>query len=161
MSEKRIIKKYPNRRLYDTAISSYITLEDVRRLVLDDVIVQVIDARTKDDLTHNTLLQIMVDQEERQVPLFTTEMLQRLIRIYGASYQLLLRQMLEQSFALFSQQQLVTKDSGDKYADSPTAFMHQLTEENVKSWQALQEKAAKGNLEEKATVTESDSEINH
>ncbi len=161
MSEKRIIKKYPNRRLYDTAISSYITLEDVRRLVLDDVIVQVIDARTKDDLTHNTLLQIMVDQEERQTPLFTTEMLQRLIRIYGASYQLLLRQMLEQSFALFSQQQLVAKDSGDKYVDSPTAFMHQLTEENVKSWQALQEKAAKGNLEEKATVTESNSEISN
>jgi polyhydroxyalkanoate synthesis repressor PhaR len=161
MSEKRIIKKYPNRRLYDTAISSYITLEDVRRLVLDDVIVQVIDARTKDDLTHNTLLQIMVDQEERQTPLFTTEMLQRLIRIYGASYQLLLRQMLEQSFALFSQQQFVTKENGDKSVDSPTAFMHQLTEENVKSWQALQEKAIKEGLADKAIVTESNSEINN
>ena len=78
MSEKRIIKKYPNRRLYDTAISSYITLENVRQLIVEDVDVQVLDARTKNDITRNTLLQIITECEETTPPLFSTEVLQAL-----------------------------------------------------------------------------------
>lgn len=147
MSEKRIIKKYPNRRLYDTAISSYITLEDVRKLLLDDATVQVIDARSKEDLTHNTLLQILIDQEEKQMPLFTTEMLEQLIRIYGASHQLILRQLLEQGVAFLGQQSCVAKE-GDKN-NFPATFAHQLTEENLKNWKSLQEKVVQASAEEK------------
>ena len=158
MSEKRIIKKYPNRRLYDTAISSYITLEDVRKLVLDDIEVEVIDARSKDDLTHNTLLQIMVDQEEKLTPLFTTEMLQQLICIYGASSQILLRQMLEQSLELFKQQQLASLESDEKVESVSNDVIRQVSQENVNRWQTIQEKST-------STVpfdsVESDSEINN
>ena len=86
MNEARIIKKYPNRRLYDTAISSYITLEEVKRLVQEQVALQVIDARTKEDITHNTLLQIIVEQESKQASLLNCDILQKMIRFYeGAS----------------------------------------------------------------------------
>ncbi len=98
MSEKRIIKKYPNRRLYDTAVSSYITLEDVKRLVLSNIEVQVLDARTQEDITHNTLLQIMVEQEEEGQPLFSNQALRAFIRFYGASrHQPVMSQLLEES----------------------------------------------------------------
>jgi polyhydroxyalkanoate synthesis repressor PhaR len=80
MSEKRIIKKYPNRRLYDTAISSYVTLEDVRRLILENVALQVMDVKSQADITHNTLLQIILDQESKGSRLFSTEILEQLIR---------------------------------------------------------------------------------
>ncbi|HRE30521.1 MAG TPA: polyhydroxyalkanoate synthesis regulator DNA-binding domain-containing protein, partial [Candidatus Berkiella sp.] len=82
MSEPRVIKKYPNRRLYDTTISSYITLEDVKRLVVEQVAIKVVDARSQEDITHSTLLQIIIDQEENGPPLFTTPILQQMIRFY-------------------------------------------------------------------------------
>ena len=69
MSEPRVIKKYPNRRLYDTAISSYITLEDVKQLVLERAEFHVIDARTNTDITHGILLQIISEQEEQGLSL--------------------------------------------------------------------------------------------
>lgn len=96
MSETRIIKKYPNRRLYDTVISSYITLDDAKRLIVEGLDVHVIDARTKEDITHNTLLQILVAQEEQQAPLFTNADLQYLIRSYGTTRQSALSHLLSQ-----------------------------------------------------------------
>ncbi|PCI18326.1 MAG: polyhydroxyalkanoate synthesis repressor PhaR, partial [Piscirickettsiaceae bacterium] len=64
MSESRIIKKYPNRRLYDTEISKYVTLNDVRQLIIEKEPVKVIDAKSKDDLTRSVFLQIILEQEE-------------------------------------------------------------------------------------------------
>ena len=87
MTEPRIIKKYPNRRLYDTAISSYITLEDVKRLVLEYEKFRVIDAKTKDDITRSILLQIISEEEEQGSPIFTTEVLAHIIRFYGDTLQ--------------------------------------------------------------------------
>src|SRR5690606_40011812 len=71
MAQVRIIKKYPNRRLYDTEISSYITLEDVRQLIVEGEEVLVRDARTGADLTRVVLMQIIAEQEPQEEPIFT------------------------------------------------------------------------------------------
>ena len=85
MTEYRIIKKYPNRRLYDTGSSCYVTLEDVRRLVVKEVPIKVVDARTEEDITHSIMLQIIVEQEEKGAALLTIEGMQNMIRSYGDS----------------------------------------------------------------------------
>ena len=83
----RIIKKYANRRLYDTESSAYITLDDLKKLVLDRVEFRVIDTQTNADITKSTLLQIISAQEETIAPIFTIEVLQHLIRSYGDNMQ--------------------------------------------------------------------------
>ncbi|MDD9981253.1 MAG: polyhydroxyalkanoate synthesis repressor PhaR, partial [Gammaproteobacteria bacterium] len=75
MSEPRIIKKYPNRRLYDTEVSRYVTLEDVRSLVLQEIPFQIRDARTNEDLTRSILLQIIMEQEADGEPMFSEQVL--------------------------------------------------------------------------------------
>ncbi len=87
MAATRIIKKYPNRRLYDTEISSYITIEDVRQLILDGEDFEVRDAKSGDDLTRSVLLQIIADQEQDGEPMLSTQLLSQLIRFYGDSLQ--------------------------------------------------------------------------
>ncbi len=148
MSEIRIIKKYPNRRLYDTAISSYITLEDVKRLVLDSVSLQVIDARSKNDITHNTLLQIIVEQEENGPPIFTTEVLQNFIRFYGSEMQDVASSTLEQAMAFFSEQQGLLKDGMTNGAseivnNDPLTMMLDKTKQNSEAWQSIQDRWVK------------------
>ncbi len=133
MSEPRVIKKYPNRRLYDTTISSYITLEDVKRLVIEQVAIRVIDARTQDDITHNTLLQIIIEQEENGPPLFTTPILQQMIRFYGGSMHPFFSQMFEQGMKLFTEQQTQLGQEQD-----PLNLMSQMTSQNISQWQQLQ-----------------------
>ncbi|MCS5710218.1 polyhydroxyalkanoate synthesis repressor PhaR [Candidatus Berkiella aquae] len=133
MSEPRVIKKYPNRRLYDTTISSYITLEDVKRLVVEQVAIKVVDARSQEDITHSTLLQIIIDQEENGPPLFTTPILQQMIRFYGGSMHALFGKMFEQGMQLFEQQQAVFNEEKD-----PLNMMSQLTQQNMTQWQQLQ-----------------------
>lgn len=108
VEEARIIKKYPNRRLYDTERSSYITLEDVRQLVVNNIPIKVIDARSEEDLTHTTLLQIIMESEEKGPSLFSTDSLQKMIRFYGGSMQdmqQMLRTMLEQSMSFLGDTQ--------------------------------------------------------
>jgi polyhydroxyalkanoate synthesis repressor PhaR len=78
----RILKKYPNRRLYDTQTSSYITLADVKRMVLDGVDFEVHDAKTQEDLTRSILLQIILEEETGGVPMFSTSSLAQIIRFY-------------------------------------------------------------------------------
>jgi polyhydroxyalkanoate synthesis repressor PhaR len=83
----RVIKKYPNRRLYDTETSSYITLTQVKSLVMKGLNFQVIDAKTGDDLTRSILLQIILEEETAGVPLFTEDALANIIRFYGQAMQ--------------------------------------------------------------------------
>ena len=105
MAQVRTIKKYPNRRLYDTEISSYITLEEVRQLVLDNEEFEVRDAKTGDDLTRSVLLQIISEHEERGQPMFTTHLLSQIIRFYGDSLQGFMGSYLEKSLQIFLDQQ--------------------------------------------------------
>ncbi len=105
MAQVRTIKKYPNRRLYDTEISSYITLEEVRQLVLDGEDFEVRDAKTGDDLTRSVLLQIIAEHEQTGQPMFTTQLLSQVIRFYGDSMQGFMGSYLEKSLQIFLDQQ--------------------------------------------------------
>jgi len=81
MNDKpRLIKKYPNRRLYDTANSGYITLADVKQMVLENIDFTVVDAKSGDELTRAILLQIILEEESAGMPMFSSEMLAQMIR---------------------------------------------------------------------------------
>lgn len=97
----RVLKKYPNRRLYDTQTSSYITLADVKRMVLDGETFEVRDAKSGDDLTRSILLQIILEEETGGVPMFSTEMLAHIIRFYGHAMQGLMGSYLEKNLQAF------------------------------------------------------------
>ena len=98
---QRLIKKYPNRRLYDTQTSTYITLADVKQLVLDHEDFQVIDAKTNDDLTRQILLQIILEEESGGVPIFTAPVLSQIIRFYGNAMQGIMGSYLEKNIQAF------------------------------------------------------------
>ena len=101
----RIIKKYPNRRLYDTETSAYITLADVKQFVLDVQDFKVQDARSNEDLTRSILLQIILEEESGGVPMFSADMLSNIIRYYGHSMQGLMGNYLERSIGAFHEAQ--------------------------------------------------------
>jgi polyhydroxyalkanoate synthesis repressor PhaR len=116
----RIIKKYPNRRLYDTASSSYITLTDVKRLVLDHVDFRVVDAKSNEDLTRSILLQIILEEESGGVPMFSSTMLSQIIRFYGHAMQGMMGSFLEKNIQTFIElQQRLQDQSRALYGDNP------------------------------------------
>ena len=96
-SSARVIKKYPNRRLYDTQTSAYITLSDVRELVMGNVPFSVVDAKTSDDLTRSILLQIILEEESGGAPMFTESVLANIIRFYGNAMQSFMGSYLEKN----------------------------------------------------------------
>lgn len=136
----RIIKKYPNRRLYDTEQSRYITLADLRKLVIDDEDFEVKDANSGSDLTRNILLQIISEEESGGKPMFTTEILMKIIRLYGDSVQDSLTRYLEQSLSLFDEQQKALQDqmSGVLRENPMTSMMSEMTRKNLEIWQDVQ-----------------------
>jgi polyhydroxyalkanoate synthesis repressor PhaR len=105
MATPRIIKKYPNRRLYDTETSTYITLAEVKELVLGYREFQVLDAKSGENLTRAILLQIILEEESGGVPMFSTDMLANIIRYYGHSMQGLMGSYLERSINAFHEAQ--------------------------------------------------------
>lgn len=100
-SAPRILKKYPNRRLYDTTASSYITLADVKGMVLEGVDFEVRDAKTGEDLTRSILLQIILEEESGGMPIFTSQMLSQIIRFYGHAMQGMMGSYLEKNLQTF------------------------------------------------------------
>ena len=140
MSQARIIKKYPNRRLYDTEISSYVTLEDVRQLIVDGEAFEVRDARSGKDLTRAVLLQILAENEDIGQPIFTTQLLTTVIRFYGDSLQGIIGNYLERSIQTFSEQQQQLRGTiGNLFGQNPWTLLNQLTERNVEIWKGLQQ----------------------
>ena len=120
----RTIKKYPNRRLYDTANSGYITLADVKQLVLDNENFQVVDAKSTEDLTRPILLQIILEEEAGGMPMFSSEMLAQMIRFYGSAQQTIMGQYIEQNVKAFLAIQKKLQDQakqiyGDKMLITP------------------------------------------
>ncbi|MBL8458724.1 MAG: polyhydroxyalkanoate synthesis repressor PhaR [Zoogloea sp.] len=101
----RLIKKYPNRRLYDTQTSSYITLADVKELVLEHGTFQVVDAKSGEDLTRNILLQIILEEEAGGAPMFTSDLLSQMIRFYGNAMQGMMGKYLENNIKAFTDMQ--------------------------------------------------------
>ena len=128
MSTPRIIKKYPNRRLYDTSISSYITLDDIKDLVMQKISFKVIDNSTEEDMTNYVLLQIITEGEAGRTPIFTTEILENIIRYYGNPLQKSMSEFLEKSLSMFSEHQ---GDFQSYFKD-----MASLTKRNMELWQS-------------------------
>ena len=99
---QRVIKKYPNRRLYDTDTSSYITLAEVKQLVMDSEPVIIKDAKTGEDLTRSILLQIILEEEVGGAPLFSEAMLANIIRFYGHAMQGFMGTYIEKNVQMFT-----------------------------------------------------------
>jgi polyhydroxyalkanoate synthesis repressor PhaR len=116
----RLIKKYPNRRLYDTETSTYITLSDVKKLVLENVEFRVEDAKTHDDLTRSILLQIILEEESEGAPMFSSDMLSKIIRFYGNAMQGMMGNFLEKNVQTFMEIQKRMQDqSRQLYGSNP------------------------------------------
>lgn len=140
MDDKRIIKKYPNRRLYDTEESKYITIEDIKKLVLENKEFIVKDVKSEEDLTRTILLQIIIEQEDDGEPLFTTQTLSHIIRFYGDSVQSVAGDYLQRSIDLFvSQQKQVQEQLQSAVSGNPITAMAELTEHNLDMWKKMQE----------------------
>ena len=140
MAESRIIKKYPNRRLYDTEISSYITLEEVRQLVVDGEQFEVRDAKSGEDLTRSVLLWIISEHEDRGQPMFTTQLLSQIIRFYGDSLQGFMGSYLEKSLQVFlDQQQQFRSQLNNIMGRTPWSMLNDMTELNMDAWKTVQQ----------------------
>jgi polyhydroxyalkanoate synthesis repressor PhaR len=142
----RILKKYPNRRLYDTEKSCFVSLDAVRRLVLDGVDFQVLDSRTGEDLTRSVLLQIINEQEAHTGgSLLTDQVLRQLIRFYGDSLHLAMREYLERSIGLFlDQHRIFHEQVRSVMSGNPFQAMAKVAEQNLAMWQDLLSSARAG-----------------
>ena len=118
--QSRIIKKYPNRRLYDTETSTYITLSDVKKLVLEQAEFRVEDAKTHEDLTRSILLQIILEEESAGAPMFSSDMLSQIIRFYGNAMQGMMGNYLEKNIKTFiDMQKRLQEQSRQMYGGNP------------------------------------------
>lgn len=145
----RVIRKYANRRLYDTSESRYVTLEDIRQLIVDREEFRVEDSKSGEDLTRNILLQIITEQENRGDgnkggPMFSNKVLQQLIRFYGDSMQHSMSGYLEQSIGTFLEQQKILRQQMQQamkvnpmQAANPMEVMRKVAEQNLMLWKSL------------------------
>lgn len=159
MSEPRVIKKYPNRRLYDTVESRYITLADIRRLVLERVDFTVIDKKTQADITRSILLQVIADQEHSGDAVFSRDFLSQVIRSYGGPLPDVVGSYLEQSLRLFNAQQ---RDIRGRLRGTPGAPLSEpvaiLAQKNYQRWRTLQDEIFRTLLGPEQTARDRDEE---
>lgn len=140
MNEERILKKYPNRRLYDTTESRYITLAEVKDLVMQGIAFKVIDSQTEQDLTRSILLQIIMEQEAGGQPLFTASMLSRFIRFYGDAAQSTLTTFLDQGLDFFLKQQHAMNDQvKGMLGTNPVDYWLKMGQQNMNYWAQMDE----------------------
>ena len=140
MSKEILIKKYPNRRLYDTSASCYITLDEVRSLVVDGSPFKVVEKKTNEDITRNILLQIIMDYESGDgEPMFSSDLLISFIRNYGESTQDSFTSYLEQSMDFFTQQQDILRDHITKPTiENPAEAWMDMGKKQFDLWQQAQ-----------------------
>ena len=117
MSEPRVIKKYPNRRLYDTVESRYITLADVRRLVVEKIEFVVVDKKNNADITRSILLQVIAEQEHLAEPILSQDFMVNVIRAYGTNVQGIVSGHLEQNLKQIMSQQAPVRPPRVRSAD--------------------------------------------
>jgi len=144
MTEERIIKKYANRRLYDTAESRYIALDDIRQLVTECKPFRVVDTVNGDDITRSILLQIIVEQEEKGHPMLSTRLLEQIILYYGNTLQSFVGIYLEKSMDSFVRQQQVLQDQMERMLQmAPSSVLKDMAERNLELWKGMQENLLK------------------
>ena len=129
----RLIKKYPNRRLYDTYTSAYITLADVKQLVMASESFTVVDVKTNEDITRSILLQIILEEESANVPMFSASVLEQIIRFYGNAMQGVMGSYLEQNIQAFADaQKQLAQQSQELYGKQlgPEAWAQLMSAQN-------------------------------
>jgi len=136
----RIIRKYPNRRLYDTVESRYVTLADIRRLVVDRVDFVVLDRKSQQDITRTILLQVIAEQEGGGESLMSRDFLSQVIRSYGSGVHDFVGRYLDESLKLFSREQRELRDRFKNVVGvDPFETVGSLAQKNYQRWKALQE----------------------
>ncbi len=164
----RVVKKYPNRRLYDTVESRYITLADIRRLVMDKIDFVVIDKKSQEDITRAILLQVISEQEHAGEPLMSQDFLSQVIRSYGGAMQCLVGSYLEQSLKLLSGQQQQMRDHmRGVFGNDAYDNIASLTQQNLERWRSVQDDifkvmsgaASAARKDQRAAETEADSRV--
>lgn len=139
-TESRVIKKYPNRRLYDTVESRYITLADIRRLVMDKVDFLVVDKKSQEDITRSILLQVIAEQEHAGEPLMSQDFLSQVIRSYGGAMQNVVGSYLEQSLKMLSTQQpQIREHLRNSMGTDAYDAISSLTQKNIERWRLVQD----------------------
>ena len=144
MADPITIKKYPNRSLYDTSQSKYISMSDLRQYVLNDIVFEVLDAKSKKDITRQVLLQIITEAENEGTPMFSTDVLTRFIKMYGDSMTGALNGFIDQMSSMIDQQ---TKQFLEQISESrkynPVNAWSDIVNRNLKIWQETQENLLK------------------
>ena len=136
----RVIRKYPNRRLYDTVESRYVTLADVRRLVVERVDFVVLDRKTQQDITRSILLQVIAEQEGGAESLMSRDFLSQVIRTYGSGVQDFVGRYLDESLQLFTREQRELRDRFKSVVGvDPFETVGALAQKNYQRWKGLQE----------------------
>jgi polyhydroxyalkanoate synthesis repressor PhaR len=138
MPQERLIRKYSNRRLYDTVGSRHVTLDDLRQLIVSGEKIKVIDDKSGEDLTRSVLLQIIAEQEQFGSPVLGAELLEMIIRFYGGPMQALLSRYLEQAFTTMLRQQEAMHLEIAKALQTPLAPLTELARKNVEMWDQMQ-----------------------
>ena len=136
----RVIRKYPNRRLYDTVESRYVTLADIRRLVVERIDFVVLDRKSQQDITRSILLQVIAEQEGAGESLMSRDFLSQVIRSYGSGLQDFVGRYLDESIQLFAREQ---RDLRDKFKNvvgiDPLETVTAVAQKNYQRWKAVQE----------------------
>jgi len=139
MPKPRIIRKYANRRLYDTEASRHINKDDVRKLISAGKDVRIVEDGSGDDITRSILLQLVAEQELGGRPVLSDQMLTQIIRFYDHPMQGMLGSYLQQSFETFLQQQSTLQEQMQELMKSgPFAVMKDVAKQNMEAWQAMQ-----------------------
>ena len=135
----REFKKYPNRRLYDIEESKYVTVEDIRKIILEGESISVVDSKTEKDLTRSVLLQIISEQEgEGHEPILTNRVLEQLIRFYGDVMQGVMGKYIEQSIMTFLDQQDKYRSRLQEMSEAdPLTMMRRAMEQNMEFWNRM------------------------
>lgn len=140
----RTIKKYPNRRLYDTRESRYITLADIKQLVIDKEEFTVIDKKTGADITRPILMQVISEQEQHGEPVMSRDFLSQIIRSYHNAMPGVVSQYLDQSLRLFVNQQAQVRSQIKKFVGvDPVEIVTNAAQRNFNRWRAMQEEVFK------------------
>ena len=138
MSKERVIKKYANRRLYDSTGSRHVTLDDIRKMIVSGEKVKVVDDKSAQDLTRNVLLQVISEQEQFGTPVLSTDLLEAIIRFYGNPVQEMLTRYMEHSVGTLVRQQQAMRAEMEKVFESPMAPMAEFARQNLEQWAKVQ-----------------------
>ena len=152
MPTERVIKKYANRRLYDSTGSRHVTLEDIRKMIVSGEKVRIVDDKSGDDLTRAVLLQVISEQEQFGTPVLSTDLLEAIIRFYGNPVQEMLTRYMEQSVGTLLRQQQTMRAEMAKALEGPMAPITEFARHNMEQWTKLQSSMLSAFVPKKASA---------